>query len=120
MGAGGYYSEPALLPKSFGEIERRVQKKRPELWENGFILHHDNVPSHTALSVKQFLARKGIPTLEHPPYSPDLAPCDFFLFPKVKSVLKGTHFESMKAVKEKTAQVLNQLTKADLQHAFQQ
>ncbi|KAJ8951164.1 hypothetical protein NQ318_021608 [Aromia moschata] len=52
--------------------------------------------------------------------SPDLAPCDFFLFPKVKSALKGTRFESVEVVKAKATEVLNQLTEADFQHCFQQ
>jgi len=58
-----------------------VRRKRPELWRNGWILHHDNAPAHNALSATQFLVNKNITVLEHPPYSPDLAPCDFCLFP---------------------------------------
>jgi len=58
--------------------------------------------------------------MEHPPYSPDIAPCDFFLFPKIKSALKGTRFESVDAVKAKASQLLNSLTQDDLQHCFQQ
>ncbi|GFS77214.1 protein GVQW3 [Trichonephila clavipes] len=84
---------------------------------------HDNLniaPAHSVLSVKRFLAKHSIPVLEHPPYSPDLAPCDFYLFPKVKSALKGTRFESVEAVKEKAARVLKELTKDDFQHCFQQ
>jgi hypothetical protein len=50
--------------------------------------------------VKQFLADECILVLEHPPPpSPDLAPCDFYLFPKLKSALKGTHFQSVDEVK---------------------
>jgi transposase len=89
------------------------------LWKNDFILHQDNAPAHTALSVKQFLAEKQIAMLEHPPYSPDPAPCDFFLFPKVKSVLKGTRFASVTEVKKKT-KLLRQLTDDELQHGFDQ
>ena len=44
------------------------------------------------LEIRKFLAKNNIAVLEHPPYSPDLAPCDFFLFPKLKEVIKGTHF----------------------------
>jgi len=58
--------------------------------------------------------------MEHPLYSPDLAPWDFFLFPKIKSVLKGTRFESVEAVKAKATQLLNSITQDDLQHCFQQ
>jgi hypothetical protein len=65
--------------------------------------------SHNALSVKQFLPNHNITVLEHPLYSPDLAPCDFCLFPKIKSVLKGTHFLSVEDVKAKTMKILNSL-----------
>jgi len=58
--------------------------------------------------------------LDHSPYSPDLAPCDFYLFPKVKSALKGTRFESIEAVKKKAARVLKELTEEDFQHCFEQ
>ena len=46
-------------------------------------LHHDNAPVHSALSVREFLATRQITVLEHPSYSPDLAPSDFYLFPKI-------------------------------------
>jgi len=49
---------------------------------NSWILHHDNAPAHTALSVREFLANKQITVLEHPAYSPDLAPSDFFSVPE--------------------------------------
>jgi len=66
-----------------------MSSKWPELWSIDWILHHDNAPSHKALSVKEFMAQKSITELEHPPYFPDLAPNDFWLFPKIKSALKG-------------------------------
>lgn len=69
------------------------------------MLPQDNAHAHTALSVTD--NHRTAP--EHPPYSPDLATCDFYLFPKVKSVLKGTHCESVDAVKKKTADMLKQL-----------
>ena len=84
-----YYTE--VLTK----LRESVRRKRLELRRNGWILHQDNAPAHNALSVKQFLANKNTTVLEHPPYSPDLAPCNFYLFPKIKSVLKGIHFVSV-------------------------
>jgi hypothetical protein len=101
-------------------LRERIRRKRPELWKNGFILHHDNAPERTALSVKQFLAEKQIAVLEHPLYSPDLAQCDFFLFHKVKSVLKGTRFASVSEVKKKMTELLRRLTDDELQHGFDQ
>ncbi|KAG5313910.1 MOS1T transposase, partial [Pseudoatta argentina] len=72
---------------------------------NSWILHQDNAPPHNALSVKRYLAARSTPVLEYAPYSPDLAPCDFFLFPKIKSALKGIRFESMEEVKRKSAEL---------------
>lgn len=103
------------------KLREKIRKKRPDSWKNdSWILHQDNAPAHNALSVKQFLADKRIPVLEHPPYSPDLAPCDFYLFPKVKSALKGRHFRSVEEVKAETAKLLKALTPEDLQHCFEQ
>ena len=51
-----------------------------------------------ALSIRQFLAENNIAVLEQPPCLPDLAPCDFFLFPKLKGVIKGTRFQDSTAV----------------------
>jgi len=60
-------------------LRGKVRRKRPELFaNNSWILHHDNAPAHTTLSVREFLATKQITVLEHPTYSPDLAPNDFF------------------------------------------
>jgi len=101
------------------KLRKRVRRKQPELWRNGWILHQDNVPAHNALSVKQFLANKNITVPEHPPYSPDLAPCDFCLFPKIKSELKGTHFVLVENVKAKTGEILNSLTEHDLRNCFE-
>ena len=53
-------------------------------WEaHAWRLHHINAPDHTALIIGQFFAERNIATLEYPPCSLDLAPCDFFLFPKI-------------------------------------
>jgi hypothetical protein len=49
---------------------------------NSWILHHDNAPAHTALSLREFIAPKQITVLEHPAYSPDLTPRDFFSVPE--------------------------------------
>ena len=62
-------------------LRESVRRKRPEEWRDGdWILHHDKAPANTSHIVQQFLARHGTAQLQQPPYSPDLAPCDFFLF----------------------------------------
>jgi len=71
-------------------LSEKVRRRRPELFaNNSWILHNINAPVHNALSVRGFLAAKQITVLEHPAYSPDIAPNDFFLFTKIKKILKG-------------------------------
>ena len=102
-------------------LRERVRRARPELWtENAWILHQDNAPSHTALVTREILAKNKITTLDHPPYSPDLAHCDFSLFPKVKNVMRGEHFVDVDTIKRETTKPLKELTKEDMQHYFQE
>ena len=58
-----------------------IREKRPDLWvNNSWILHHDNAPSHNAIVIREHLAKNETNTIQQPPNSPDLAPCDFFLY----------------------------------------
>ena len=57
----------------------------------------------------------GIKTVPHPPYSPDLAPCDFWLFPK----LRGCRYETIEEMKEAVMKVIDTLTQEDFDGAFQ-
>ena len=57
----------------------------------------------------------GINTVLHPPYSPDFAPCDFWLFPK----LRGCRYETIKEMKEAVTKVIDTITQEDFHGAFQ-
>ena len=57
----------------------------------------------------------GIKTVLHPPYSSDLTPCDFWLFPK----LRGFHYETFEEMKEAVMKVIDTLTQEDFSGAFQ-
>ncbi|UYV80992.1 hypothetical protein LAZ67_19002427 [Cordylochernes scorpioides] len=71
-------------------LREAIRLKRPDLWKNkNWLLHHDNAPAHTSLLVRDLLAKNNTLMMPQPPYSPDLAPCDFFLFPKLKRPMKG-------------------------------
>ena len=72
-------------------LRKRVIRVRPNIATN-WILHHDNAPAHAVLSVEQFLTSKGTTVMLQPPYSPDLAPCDYFLFQKNKIGSERTLF----------------------------
>jgi hypothetical protein len=61
---------------------------------------HDNVRAHTAVSIKQlWQKKKNYSRIKSPIYSPDLSPPDFFLFPIIKSTLKGRRFEDTENIK---------------------
>ena len=70
--------------------------QKAELWATGDEqLHHDNASAHAACLKQNFLVKYQITQVTQPPYSPDLGPCDFWLFPKLKSVLKGKRFREL-------------------------
>ena len=70
------------------------QKRRPRTDVRGIKLLHDNTPAHKSATVHESLKECGLDVLDHPPYSPDLSPCDFWLSPRLKEMLAGHHFES--------------------------
>ena len=100
---------------------QKVRRKRPELFaNNSWILQHDNAPAHTALSVREVLATKQIIVLEHPAYSPDLATSDFLLFPKMKEILKGRHFDDTDDIKSNTTAALKAIPQNQIQNCFEE
>ena len=75
------------LPVVFQEI-RKTNRRRL------ITLHHDNASSHTSAQTTAFLSTQNIDLMSHPPYSPDLAPNDIFLFPYVKNKMRGLRFST--------------------------
>jgi hypothetical protein len=79
----------------------RVHGVRPEFQESGsWYLLHDNARAYSSGMVAKFLAKRGLPVLSHPPYSPDLGPVDLFLFPKLKTAMKGMKFEAVSSIQQ--------------------
>ena len=79
------------------EFRKRFRRKRPALFKSGlWHFHLDNAPVHNSILVTGYLAKKGVKIVPHPHYSPDLAPCDFCLFPK----LRGCRYETIEEMKE--------------------
>jgi len=70
--------------------------------------------------VQQFLAEKSIPVITQPPYSPDLAPSNFWLFPTLKMGLKGTRFATMEDIKSNATAKLGRIPKEAFHRCFQQ
>ena len=102
------------------EFRKRFRWKRPALFKSGqWHLYQDNAPVHNAILFTDYLSKMGIKTVRHPPYSPDLAPCDFWLFPKLKENLRGCRHETIEEMKEAVTKVIDTLTQEDFNEAFQ-
>ena len=98
------------------EFRKRFHRKRPALFKSGqWHFHQDNAPIHSSVLVTDYLSKMGIKTVPQPPYSPDLAPCDFWLFPK----LRGCRYETTEEMKDAVTKVIDTLTQEDFHRAFQ-
>ena len=105
-----------LLCWGFKGVQEEIPSKRPALFKSGqWNFHQDNVPVHNSILVTDYLTKMGIKTVSHPPYSPDLALCDFWLFPK----LRVCHYETIEEMKEAVMKVFDTLTQEDFHGAFQ-
>ena len=93
-------------------LHNRVRRSRRELWSNkSWLLHHDNALANKAISVRQLLVKKQITALDHSSYIPDLEPSNFWLFPRLKAVMKRTHFSSLQEIKASVTRHKEDFTK---------
>ena len=98
------------------EFRKRFRRMRPALFKSGqWHFHQDNASVHNSIFVTDYLTKMGIKTVPHCPYRPDLAPCDFCLFPK----LRGCCYETIEEMKEAVMKVIDMLTQEDFHRAFQ-
>ena len=94
----------------------RFHRKRPALFKLGqWHFHKYNTPVHNYILATDYLTKIGIKTVSQLPYSPDLAPCDFWLFPK----LTGCRYETIEEMKAAVTKVIDTLTQEDFDEAFQ-
>jgi hypothetical protein len=77
-----------------------------------------NAPAHASLVVQQFLASTKTTVIPDSPYSSDLVPCDFFLFPNMKLKLMGRRFDGIEEIQTESQDVMKALTRHDFQQCF--
>ena len=100
----GYYVEVLR------EFKKRFLGNRPALFKSGqWHFHQDNAPVHNSILVTDYLSKMGIKTVRHPPYSTDLDPCDFWLFPQ----FRGCRYETVEEMKEAVTKVIETLPQED-------
>ena len=102
------------------EFSKRLRRKRPAFFKSGqWHFYQDNTPAHNSILVTDYLTKMGIKAVPQPPYSPDLAPCDFWLFPKLEENLRGCRYETIEEMKEAVTKVIDALTQEDFHGVFQ-
>ena len=91
-------------------LKRIRQVRTAKFQSSDWFLIHNNAPSHNASIVKKFLTNRSVAVLHHPPYLPDLASVDYFLFPKLKFSLKGWHFQTVEEIQCAVTRDLNNIS----------
>ena len=89
---------------------------RPTLFKSGqWHFHQGHAPLHNFIYVTYYLNKMGIKTVPQPPYSPDVASWDFWLFPK----LRGCRYETIEKMKEAVTKVIDTLSQWNFHGSFQ-
>ena len=99
-----------LLCWGFKGVQEEIPSEEASTLEIGSV-----APVHNSILVPNYLTKGGIKTVPHPPYSPHLAPCDFRLFPKLRSC----RYETIEEMKAAVTKVIDTLTQEDIHGAFQ-
>ena len=110
---GRFYKNSVLK-----KVKEFYNKERPSKGGSGVHLLHDNASSHKCEVVKSFLSSEKVKVLNHPPHSPDLSPCNFFLFPRLKKMPSGNKYTSRSSLGSAIYQCLQHIPKEDYLSAF--
>lgn len=92
------------------DLVQALRKKRPDTPISQFLLHQDNAPPHVSAATRLELGLMELECIPHPPYSPDLAPMDFSVFPEIKAQLRGQRFDSLHELTQKTQRIISQFS----------
>jgi histone-lysine N-methyltransferase SETMAR len=83
-------------------------------------IHMDNPSPHRSKQTTEFLSSLPVISAPHPPYSPDLAPSDFYLFGKVKHLFMGQKFESADENLQRIARIVHSIPRGELDTVFKE
>jgi histone-lysine N-methyltransferase SETMAR len=89
----GQTINPEFYSSLLVQLKDTLKEKPPGKFTKGVLFLHDNAPGHRALTSQKNLAYLGFQYLDHPPYSPDMAPTDYHLFAELKKQLKVLDFK---------------------------
>ena len=105
-----------LLCWGFKGVQQEIPSEEASTLQIGSVAFSPgNAPVHNSILIIDYLTKMGIKTVPQCPYSPDRAPSDFWLFPK----LRGCRYETIEEMKEALTKVINMLTQEDFHGTFQ-
>lgn len=87
-----------LYEQILERFHQALRRRRQHQWHNGWTLLQDGAPAHRAGSVVRYLRYHGVDTIQHPAYSPDLNPCDYWFFNRIKRIIRGHRFRDTNAL----------------------
>jgi len=96
-----------------------MHKARPDLLGDGPLILHDNARLHLGKAVTDLLSKYEWELLPHAPYSPDMSPSDFDLFPKLKEPMRGHRFSSLEEVSAAVTRAIRELNKSGTLNGIQ-
>ena len=100
-------------------ILKSLNQIAPQNRNRKLVLHYDNARPHTSRKVNRYLDENRMKRAPQPPYSPDIAPSNFFLFGYIKSKLNGQHFDSVESLLEEVQEILSEISKETLKKVFE-
>lgn len=104
--------------KCLTQVFGSICEYRPKSGLKRIILHHDNARPHKAAITEKFLSDNDVEVLPHPPYSPDLAPADFWLFKNMKKAFRGVVFQSEEHIDSAVEAFLSGISLADWRRVY--
>ena len=107
-----------MVEEILPSLEQKVLKFRPKNGLKGIKLHLDNAKAHNSKLTMQEISNYNIMIIPHPVYSPDIAPCDFWLFGKLKEHLKGKRFDNENELFDTLLTFSIQISKDEIKKVF--
>lgn len=117
---GQNFNSQYMINYILKKLEISIKKIRPKMGLKGMMIHMDNAKPHKAKIVIDKINEFFLKPIDHPPYSPDISPCDFWLFGYLKEKLKGNHFIKREDFIEKIEELLNKITKKELLSVYEE
>ena len=110
---GQYYCENILKP-----LFKIINEKKPGVGTKKVEILHDNARPYKTALVQEILDENKVNVVLHPPYSPDLAPCDFWLFAKIKNGLAGQQFSRIQDLARTVNSELKRIPSSEYGNTF--